>query len=141
MKIIFPSMLLIFFALGLFSCSSDETVAPTPTNDTLSYSFNNLNDSVITIDYAIGGSTSSQPKIWTVNLNKSILRVRHNMTYKSSDAASSMTVNLYNDTIKRFSFPLSIVIDSLRPSVPGPSTKIELVPSNFKGRGTITVAK
>lgn len=140
MKNIIPLFLAVFFALSLYSCSSDETVISN-TSDTLSYSFSNLNDSVITITYAIGGVTSSQPVSWTVNLNKSILKVRHNMTYKSSDAASNMTVNSYSDTTRRFSFPMNTVNDSLRPSVPGPSTKIELVPTNFKGRGTITVAK
>ncbi|MFA5011337.1 MAG: hypothetical protein WC644_05225 [Ignavibacteria bacterium] len=140
MKNIIPLLLAAFFALSLYSCSSDETVISN-TSDTLSYSFSNLNDSVITITYAIGGVTSSQPVSWTVNLNKSILKLRHNMTYKNSDASSTMTVNSYSDTTRRFSFPMSTVNDSLRPSFPGPSTKIELVPTNFKGRGTITVAK
>ncbi len=137
MKNIIPLLLAAFFAISLYSCSSDETVT-TNTSDTLSYSFSNLNDSVITITYAIGGATSSQPVSWTVNLNKSILKIRHNMTYYNG---GTMTFNSYSDTTRRFSFPMSTAVDSLRPSFPGPSTKIELVPANFKGRGTITVAK
>lgn len=136
MKNIVPLLLTAFFALSLYSCSSEETVAPV-SNDTLSYSFNNLNDSVVTITYAIGGSTSSQPVSWTVNLNKSILQLRHNMTYYNG---GTMTINSYNDTTKRFFYTLNSVKDTLM-SKPGPSTRIELVPSNFKGRGTITVAK
>lgn len=137
MKNIFPLLLAAFFAVSLYSCSSDETVVVN-TSDTLSYSFSTLNDSVVTITYAIGGKTSSQPVSWTVNLNKSILKLRHNMTYYT---AGSMTINLYSDTTRKFTFPMNTAVDSLRPSVPGPSTKIELVPTNFKGRGTITVAK
>lgn len=136
MKNIVPLLLTAIFALSLYSCSSEETVAPV-SNDTLSYSFNNLNDSVVTITYAIGGSTSSQPVSWTVNLNKSILQLRHNMTYYNG---GTMTINSYNDTTKRFFYTLNSVKDTLM-SKPGPSTRIELVPSNFKGRGTITVAK
>lgn len=136
MKIIYPLLLSVFFALGLFSCSSDETVAPV-SNDTLSYSFNNLNDSVVTIEYAIGGKTSSQPVSWTVNLNKSILQLRHNMTYFNG---GTMTINSYSDTTRKFFYTMNSVKDTLMSKL-GPSTRIELVPSNFKGRGTITVAK
>ena len=137
MKNIIPLMLAAFFALSLYSCSSDETVI-TNTSDTLSYNFATLNDSVVTITYAIGGNTSSQPVSWTVNLNKSILKLRHNMTYYTT---GTMTINLYSDTTRRFTFPMSTAVDSLRPSVPGLTTKIELAPTNFKGRGTITIAK
>lgn len=136
MKFLYPLLLSVFFALGLFSCSSDETVA-TVSNDTLSYILKDLNDSVVTIEYAIGGKTSSQPVSWTVNLNKSILQLRHNMTYYNG---GTMTINSYNDTIRRFFYTMNSVKDTLM-SKPGPSTRIELAPTNFKGRGTITIAK
>ncbi len=122
-----------------YSCSSDDETIVSNTSDTLSYGFSNLNDSVITVNYAVGGKTSSQPVIWTINLNKAILKLRHNMTYFNG---GTMTVNLYrNDTIKVFSFSLGAAVDTLRPSIPGPANRIELVPVNFKGRGTVTVAK
>lgn len=138
MKLLIPLIAAVFISVMLSSCSSDETVTVS-TADTLSYGFNNLNDSVITINYAVGGKTSSQPVIWTVNLNKSILQMRHNMTYFNG---GTMTVNLYrNDTVKVFSFPLGAAADTLRPSIPGPANRVELVPTNFKGRGTVTIAK
>lgn len=138
MKILIPLVAAVIISVMISSCSSDETVTVS-TSDTLSYGFNNLNDSVITINYAIAGKTSSQPVIWTVNLNKSILKMRHNMTYFNG---GTMTVNLYkNDTVKVFSFPLGAAADTLRPSIPGPANRVELVPTNFKGRGTVTIAK
>ncbi len=128
----------IFITIGLYSCSEEETIVNPPSNDTLSYSFNNLNDSIITIDYAVGGSTSSQPHLYTINLNKNPLKIRFNMTYITS---GNMTVQLSYDSLKRQAFTMSIVKDSLRHGITGPANRVELTPTNFKGRGTVYISK
>lgn len=135
-------ILFAFLLLGLYSCSKEETIVNPPTNDTLSFSFNNLNDSIITINYAIGGSTSSQPVSWqapAVNLLKNPLWMRFNMTYITSGDMTAQLV--YNDTIFRQPFKLSIVKDSLRNNITGPANKVILTPNNFKGRGTVIISK
>jgi len=128
-----------FISVALYSCSKEETIVTPPTNDTLSYSFSSLNDSIVTINYAIGGSTSSQPVSWTVNLIKNALNIRLNMTHLTS---GNMTAQLvYNDTIFRQPFKLSVIKDSIRNNITGPANKITLIPNNLKGRGTIIISK
>jgi hypothetical protein len=136
MKKIFITVFLISM-ISLYSCSKNETVVST-SSDTLSYVFNNFNDSIITLNYAVSGSTTSQPKQFTVNLNKNPLNVRFNMSYITS---GSMTLNLYYDTIKRQPFTLNMAKDSTRNNITGPVNSMEIIPTNFKGRGTITVFK
>ena len=127
--------------ISLYSCSKNDSVVST-SSDTLSYTFNNLNDSVITIDFAVGGSTTSQPVQYNVNLNKNPLIERFNMTYITG---GNMTLNRYyingTDTIKRQPFTLSFAVDSTRNNLIGPINRVEIVPVNFKGRGTIRISK
>lgn len=129
----------------LYSCSKEETIITPPTNDTLSYSFNNFNDSIITINYAIGGSTTSQPVSWaspSVNLMKNPLNIRFNSFHLT---AGTMKIQLayetLTDTLYRQAFTMSTVKDSLRVNITGPANRLNLTPVNFKGRGTITVYK
>jgi hypothetical protein len=142
MRISIIVMVVIIIMISVYSCSNDETVVTPPSNDTLSYTYSNLNDSIITVNYAVGGSTSSQPRSYSINLNKISLHERFNMTYITN---GSMTLNLYyesaTDTILRFpSVTLSSVRDSTRNLV-GPVTRLEIVPSNFKGRGSLYIYK
>jgi len=137
------SLLFVIFmvVIGLYSCSKESTIITPPTNDTLSYSFNNQNDSVITINYAVGGSTTSQPVSWSVNLMQNPLNIRFHSLIFSSGTGSSLTVQLGYDTLRRQAFTLSTVWDSTRHNITGPANKIHLIPINFKGRGTIIVYK
>lgn len=131
--------------IGLSSCSKDETIITPPTNDTLSYSFSNLNDSIITINYAVGGSTSSQMVSWaapSVNLMKNPLNIRFNSMHLTNGSLMvQLQYETLSDTIKRQAFTMSIVRDSLRVNLTGPANRLNLTPTNFKGRGTITVYK
>ena len=138
-------IVILMVMIGLYSCSKDDTVITPPTNDTLSYSFSNYNDSIITINYAIGGSTTSQPVSWaapSVNLQKNPLNIRFNSVYLTN---GTMMVQLsYEnaiDTFKRQAFTMSTVKDSTRGNITGPANRLNLTPVNFKGRGTITVYK
>lgn len=139
MKKIFVAIFLISM-ISLYSCSKNESVVST-SSDTLSYAFNNFNDS-ITVLYAVSGSTTSQPKQYTVNLDTTHLNVRFNMTYITS---GSMTLNLYYitsiDTIKRQPITLNMAVDSTRNNITGPVNRMEIVPTNFKGRGSIKIYK
>lgn len=131
-------IVILMVMVGLYSCSNDETIVTPPTNDTLSYSFSNLNDTIITINYAIGGSTSSQTVQYTLNLNKPSLNMRFNMTNITS---GNMKVQMAYDTTKRQAFTLSSVVDSMRYNLTGPANSVVITPTNFKGRGTIIISK
>jgi hypothetical protein len=140
MKNISIAVLLVLM-ISLFSCSKNDTVVST-SSDILSYAFNNFNDSIITVDYAVSGSSTSQPVQYDVNLMKNPLNARFNMTYITS---GTMTLNLYyitsTDTIKRQPFTLNMTKDSIRNNITGPVNRMEIVPANFKGRGTIKIYK
>ncbi len=138
-------VLVILVMFGLYSCSKEETIITPPTNDTLSYSFNNFNDSIITVNYAIGGTTSSQMVSWaapSVNLMKNPLNIRFNSFHVTN---GTMQVQLLYetsaDTLKRQAFVMSSVKDSIRNNITGPANRLNLTPVNFKGRGTITIYK
>lgn len=134
-------LVILMAMIGLYSCSKEDSVVST-TNDTLSYSFSNLNDSIITINYAIGGSTSSQPKSWTVNLMKNPLNIRFNsMHLTNGTMMAQLLYETASDTLRRQAFTMSTVKDSLRLNLTGPANRLNLTPTNFKGRGTITVYK
>ncbi len=113
--------------------------------DTLYYTYNNFNDSILTISYAVGGTTSSQMVSWSypsVNLMKNPLNIRINMMHLSS--GSMMIQLLYEnstDTLRRQAFTISTAKDSTRTNITGPANRINLTPTNFMGRGTITVFK
>jgi hypothetical protein len=134
-------IVILMVVIGLYSCSKEETVITPPSSDTLSYSLNNQNDSIITINYAIGGSTTSQPVSWAANLMQNPLNIRFHSLIFTSGTGSSLTVQLGYDTLRRQAFTLSKVWDSTRNNITGPANKIHLIPVNFKGRGTITVYK
>jgi len=142
MKISILITVLLIVMISVYSCSKEDTIITPTTNDTLSYIFDNLNDSLITISYAVAGSTTSQSKMYTLNLNKSPLNERFNMTHITN---GSMTINLYyitsTDTLKRQPFTLSAVRDSIRNNITGPVNRVEIVPTNFKGRGTLYIFK
>jgi len=139
-----------FYALTAFNVNGEsirtETIGATPkVSDTLSYSFNNFNDSILTINYAVGGTATSQMVSWSypsVNLMKNPLKIRFNMTYITS---GNMTIQLLyataTDTLRRQAFIMSTVKDSIRVNITGPANKLNLTPTNFMGRGTITVSK
>ena len=60
--------------ISVYSCSKEDTIITPTTNDTLSYIFDNLNDSIITISYAVAGSTTSTLKWGShLNLNEKVL--------------------------------------------------------------------
>ena len=134
-------IVILMVVIGLYSCSKDDTVVTPPTGDTLSYSFSNLNDSIVPSDYAIAGSTSSQPVTWAVNFPQPSLHIRFHSLIVTSGAGSSMMVQLYYDTLKRQPFTLTTVWDSTRNNITGPANKVMLTPTNFKGRGTVYVYK
>lgn len=138
-------IVILMVMIGLYSCSKEESIITPPTNDTLSYSFSNFNDSIITISYAIGGSTSSQMVSWaapSVNLLKNPLSIRFNSMHLTN---GTMMVQLQYetliDTLNRQAFTMSTVKDSLRVNITGPANRLNLTPTNFKGRGIITVYK
>jgi len=126
--------------LGVYSCNKDE-VTNSNTSDTLSYAFNSLNDSIVTINFNVAGASTSQPRTWTINLNKIALVERFTMTSISS---GSLTLKLsqvtITDTTRRPSFTMTSVKDSTRLET-GPNNRLELVPSNFVGKGSVIISK
>ncbi len=126
--------------LGVYSCGKDE-VTNSSTSDTLSFSFNSFNDSIVTLDFNVAGASTSQPRTWTINLNKILLVERFNMTSISS---GSLTLKLSQatsvDTTRRPSFTMTTVKDSTRFET-GPNNRLELVPLNFVGKGTVIIRK
>ncbi|MDD5362861.1 MAG: hypothetical protein PHN88_12055 [Ignavibacteria bacterium] len=128
-------ILYIIFSLALvisiYSCS-DNSSSNTETKD--SYSAITFNDTT-TISFEIVGLKINDTRSKSVNYASSSHITRMNF---SSVSSGSVTVNVYQDTILRSTMTLNSVKDTVA-TFYGRPTKIDFVPTNFTGKGTIEV--
>jgi|WetSurMetagenome_2_1015567.scaffolds.fasta_scaffold170721_1 hypothetical protein len=121
----------LFLIISVYSCS-DNSTSNVETKD--NYSAATVNDTT-TITFEIVGIKINDTRSKEVNYSS----FGHSTRMKLDAVTSgSVTINVYQDTILRSSMMLNSVKDTIA-NFAGRPTRIDFVPSNFTGKGTIVV--
>jgi len=130
--IIFVAIL--FFGGMLVSCADDMT----PSNGIVNFEFTSYDDSITVLDFEVLGTKATEKRQIYVSFTDSNYTAQINMCYYEN---GSLTLNIYQDQIKISSLTVAKDIDTTVMNLVGSPTKIEVIPADFTGKGTLNVRK
>jgi hypothetical protein len=131
--------IVILFAILLFggmltSCADDMT----PSNGIVNFEFTSYDDSITVLDFEVLGTKATEKRQLYVNFTDSIYSSQMNMNYFEN---GSLMLNVFHGNDKISSLIVSKVTDTTLLYLSGRPTKIEVVPVDFTGKGTLNVRK
>lgn len=125
---------LLFFGSMLVSCADDMT----PSNGIINFEFTSYDDSITVLDFEVLGTKATEKRQVYVSFTDSIFNAQIDMGYYEN---GSLTLNVYQDQIKISSLTVAKSVDTTLMNLIGSPTKIEVIPADFTGKGTLNVRK
>ena len=132
--LVFIVLMVIVLMLGsLFSTCADDM---TPSNGIINFSFTNYNDTLTVLDFEVLGTKADEKRQLLVDYPAGMHSDGIKMDYYEN---GSIKLEVYQDTLKISVLELSKTADTLITNQSGRPTKILVTPSEFTGKGTLTV--
>gem|GEM_PF-3428084 len=131
--IIFIFAILLFGGV-LTSCADDMT----PSNGIVNFEFSSYDDSITILDFEVLGKKATEKRQLYVNYTDIIYSSQIKVDYYEN---GSLTLNVYQDKDKISSLTVLKETDTTLMNLSGRPTKIEVVPVEFTGKGTLNIRK
>jgi hypothetical protein len=127
-------MAVLFIGGMLVSCADDMT----PANGIINFEFTSFDDSITVLDFEVLGTKATEKRQIYVNFSDSNYTAQINVGYYEN---GSLTLNVYQDQAKISSLTVANDTDTTVSGLTGSPTKIEVIPVDFTGKGTLNVRR